>query len=112
MMTYRRFRQSGLLGNAMRFLFFLFNVLMFIWLISYWIALSEQSAVTAAEKAGSALGGVLGTILLSVIWLAGAVLLSALSPVRRGPKIMALRLTTLGPRRVRNEDGCSSVPEL
>jgi hypothetical protein len=88
MQAHREMRQTGLFGKTMRLLFFAFNVLMAIWLVSYWATISGNDAVTSAERAGSAIGGAIGTVLLLFIWLAGAGILGALTLATRGPKIV------------------------
>jgi hypothetical protein len=56
----REIRQTGIFGKAVRFLFFAFNALMFVWLLSYWVTLFGIDVTTSAEKAGAAIGGTFG----------------------------------------------------
>src|SRR5258705_3674946 len=84
---YREIRQTGLFGRVVRVLFFVFNAVMLIWLISYWVLLSGLDATTSAERAGAAVGGVIGTTLLLIIWMAGAGILGALTLATRGQKV-------------------------
>jgi len=85
---YREIRQPSPLGKAMRLLFFAFNALMLVWLVAYWVRLAGFETASSAEEAGLAIGGLIGTTMLMVIWAAGAGILGALMLATRGPKIV------------------------
>ena len=60
-------------GKLIKWSFIGFNILMVIWLFSYWSDISEltDSVGSDAEKAGAAIGGTIGTGLLFGIWVFG-----------------------------------------
>lgn len=79
-------RKRGVFGKLVKWSFVLFNVLMAVWLISYWGQVGDvyQEAGSEAGQAGAAIGGTIGTTLLLFVWLAGAVILGLLTLFTRG----------------------------
>lgn len=68
------------LGKLMKFLFIAFNLLMILWLISYFVSVGELSSAAGsdAERTGLALGATMGTGMLLVLWALGDVVLGLL----------------------------------
>lgn len=83
-------RKRGILGKLAKWGFILFNVLMLVWLLSYWGSLggmlNEQSS--EASRAGTAVGGTIGTGVLVFFWLAGAVILGIMALLTRGKTVI------------------------
>jgi hypothetical protein len=69
-----------------RFLFYGFNVLMLMWLVSYWTKLGELNTLSEAGRAGAMLGGTIGTGVIVAFWGIGAVILGFLVLVMRGER--------------------------
>lgn len=88
MQGHKEIRQTGAVGKVFRFLFFGFNILMVLWLVSYWSHISDMpTANSGAEKAGHEIGTVIGTFVLVIMWAAGAAILGGLMLATRGPRI-------------------------
>lgn len=84
--VYRETRHRGFFGWIFLGLFWLFNLLMIAWLLSYWAVVGGVDAVSEAEKAGHAIGGALGTGMLIFVWVSGAVILGLFALLTRGRK--------------------------
>ncbi len=84
----RRLRGVG--GTIAMALFWLFNALMLFWLISYYVSLGKHfdALDSSAAKAGAAIGTTLGTGIIFMWWLIGAVILGAIMLSTRGRKII------------------------
>ncbi|EKO3534171.1 hypothetical protein K1L80_000730 [Vibrio fluvialis] len=69
--------KRGLFGLLFKWSFILFNILMLLWLVSYWGSIGEMTdTITSdAEKAGAAIGGTIGTGLLLGLWVFGDIIL-------------------------------------
>ncbi len=69
--------KRGFLGKFFKWLLILFNILMVIWLFSVLGATGDaiNSAVTEAEKTGTAIGATIGTGILLSIWVMGDIIL-------------------------------------
>lgn len=69
--------KRGFFGKLIKWSFIGFNILMVIWLFSYWGSVSEiaNTAGSDAEKAGVAIGSTLGTGMLFGIWVFGDIIL-------------------------------------
>lgn len=82
----REIRRRGFFGKLMKLAFVLFNILMLVWLVSYWTSVGEFAATTRsdAEMAGAAIGATLGTTFLIFFWAAGSVILGLLTMLTRG----------------------------
>lgn len=66
--------KRGFFGKLVKWGFIGFNILMVIWLFSYWSSLGDYLASTSssdAEKTGAAIGGTIGTGVLFGIWAFG-----------------------------------------
>ena len=71
-LEYRR----GTFGTIIKWLFIGFNLLMCIWLISYWTNISSMlNTGSEMEQAGAALGSTIGTGLILMIWGLGTVII-------------------------------------
>ncbi|WP_435641759.1 type VI secretion system-associated protein TagO [Micavibrio aeruginosavorus] len=66
----------GPVGKLFKWVFIAFNLLMTFWLFSYWVEISPMiSQGSGAEQAGAALGSTIGTGLVLLVWVLGAVVL-------------------------------------
>ncbi len=67
----------GFFGKLFKFLFVVFNIIMAIWLFSYWNDISHMNdGITSdAGKTGAAIGATLGTGVLLSLWFFGDVIL-------------------------------------
>ena len=83
-------RKRGFFGKVFKFLFVLFNVLMLIWLISYWSTVAPlfDERLDSAARAGAGIGTTLGTTFLLLLWALGDVILGLLTLFSRGQKII------------------------
>ncbi len=83
-------RRRGFLGKLVKFGLITFNILMIIWLVSYWSDVS--STVTSEQdkyaRAGAAIGTTLGTTFILFFWAAGDVILGLFVLFTRGKKII------------------------
>ena len=72
-----RRRKRGFFGKISKWSFVIFNAVMAFWLVSYWLHLNEmaQGLSGDAEAAGAAIGGTIGSGILIVLWVAGAIIL-------------------------------------
>lgn len=86
----REIRKRGIGGKLIKFLFIAFNILMLIWLVSYWVQIGNMmdGVQSEAERAGGAVGATLGTGMLLFIWAAGAIILGILTMLTRGQRIL------------------------
>lgn len=69
--------RRGLFGVIFKWSFILFNVLMVLWLFSYWGAIGEMSkeGMSSAAEAGTAIGATIGSGMLLTIWVFGDIIL-------------------------------------
>ena len=69
--------KRGFFGKLFKWGFIGFNILMVIWLFSYWGSVGElaNTAGSDAEKAGAAIGGTIGTGMLFGLWVLGDIIL-------------------------------------
>lgn len=84
-------RKRGIFGKLWKWLFIIFNVLMGIWVVTYWAMVAPMmtnQANTTAENVGAVAGATLGTGALIVFWAAGAAILGGLAMATRGKKII------------------------
>lgn len=86
----REVRKRGFFGHVFKWLFVGFNLLMLVWLISYWVSVGEMMATAGseAERAGGAIGTTIGTSMLMFFWLCGAVILGLFAMMTRGKKYL------------------------
>jgi hypothetical protein len=82
----REIRERGFFGWLFTIAFFCFNLLMAVWLFSYWASVGElmNNAGSDAARAGGAIGATLGTGMLLTFWMAGAIILGLLTLFTRG----------------------------
>jgi hypothetical protein len=83
-------RKRGVFGKIVKFLFIAFNILMIVWLGSYWANLGNtlNGAADDAYKAGAAIGGSIGSVMIFVVWALGDIVLGIGVMVTRGKKII------------------------
>lgn len=84
----REIRKRGFFGWVFLTIFLLFNLLMLVWLISYFNAIGEQfsSSSDGAHQAGTAIGGGIGTTFILGFWMIGSVITGLLALLTRGGK--------------------------
>jgi hypothetical protein len=70
-----RVAKRGFFGKIFKWGFIAFNILMVIWLLSYWGTVGDMSAANEAEEAGQAVGAAIGTSMLLGIWVVGDIIL-------------------------------------
>lgn len=70
-------RRRGFFGLLFKCGFLLYNGLMLVWLVGYWVKVGPQldRLGGAASRAGGALGALLGTGVIVGFWAAGALIL-------------------------------------
>lgn len=81
-------RKRGFFGWVFLLLFLGFNALMAVWVISYWVQLSDLKTLSEAERTGRAIGGTIGTSVLLGIWVAGDIITGLLALLTRGSKVI------------------------
>lgn len=85
----REVRKRGFFGVIFKWLFIIFNVLMAVWLISYWVRLGGMEGGSSdAAQAGKAIGGAIGSGMLLFFWVAGDVILGLFVMLTRGQRIL------------------------
>lgn len=85
----REVRKRGLFGKLMLILFWIWQVLMVIWLVS---AIAGMGAVeqptTEAGQAGAAIGSVIGLGIIFSFWGFGTLIFGALALMTRGARLL------------------------
>lgn len=86
----KEIRKRSFFGKIIKWAFIAFNLLMVIWLVSYWGSLGDISKQTGSEagQAGVAIGGTIGSGLIIFIWMAGSIILGLITLLTRGQKIL------------------------
>jgi hypothetical protein len=92
----REVYKRGPFGKIIKFLFIAFNVLMVIWLVSYWVqvgSMRNELVITNkdfahAADAGAAIGAAIGTTILMFVWAAGSTVHGFLTMFSRGEKLI------------------------
>lgn len=80
-------RKRGLFGWLALVVFLLFNVIMLIAFVGGMQGAANLSATTDAERAGHAIGTMMGATALLTIWVLGDIILGAFVLLTRGRKI-------------------------
>lgn len=72
--------KRGFFGNLFKWGFILFNILMVVWLFSFWgdVGSIVEEANSDAEQAGAAIGATIGTGMVFGIWVSGDIILGLL----------------------------------
>jgi hypothetical protein len=83
-------RRKGFFGHLFKWGFIIFNVLMAIWLFSYWGSVGHfiTDASSDAARAGGAIGMTIGSSVIVFFWVGGAVILGLLALLTRGKVIV------------------------
>lgn len=83
-------RKRGIFGWVFLILFWAFNALMLAWFIGGMGATSETVAAAAsdAERAGAAIGTMIGAGMILSIWVMGDIILGVLVLLTRGKKVI------------------------
>lgn len=86
----REIRKRGFFGKIVKFLFIAFNLLMLVWIISYFSDIGGlmKDATNDAERAGGAIGASIGTGLLLLVWTMRTVILGFAVMLTKGQKII------------------------
>lgn len=86
----REVRKRGFFGKICKWIFILFQILMIIWLVSYWIDIGQtiDSSDSEAERIGSGIGATIGTSMLLFFWVAGTIVLGAIAYFTKGKKFL------------------------
>jgi hypothetical protein len=81
-------RKRGFFGKIWKWLFIIFNVLMGVWVVSFWATVGQMITNTTNkwEQTGATIGATAGTGTLIVFWAADA--LGCLTLATRGKKIL------------------------
>lgn len=89
-MVQREIRKRGFFGKLIKLLFIVFNILMALWLVSYWATAGGMlnQMASDAERTGGAIGATLATSMILSMWAAGATILGILTLLTRGPRIL------------------------
>lgn len=69
--------KRGFFGKVFKTVFILFNIVMAIWVFSYWGSIGEMMSNETSEavQAGSAIGATIGTGMLFTLWVMGDIIL-------------------------------------
>jgi hypothetical protein len=82
-------RRRGAFGKIMKFLFIAFNVIMIIWLVSYWVQVGQLvNDTSGASQTGAAIGATIGTSFILMFWAAGDVILGLFLLLTPGKKLI------------------------
>lgn len=83
-------RRRGVFGLLFKYAFILFNVVMMIWLFSYWGTIDGhiKGATSDAARSGATIGAAIGTHLIVSIWVCGAVILGIFTLLTRGKTVV------------------------
>lgn len=80
--------KRGLFGQLFKWLFVLFNIIMAVWLFSYWGTVGEMMSepMSEAGQAGATIGATVGTGMIITLWALGDIILGLLVLFTR-PKV-------------------------
>lgn len=83
-------RQRGFFGRIFQGLFWFFNILMLLWLVTSLFGMGEvaNNATNDAERAGVVLGIIVGLGVIFWIWLIGGLVFGLMMYASRGKKII------------------------
>jgi hypothetical protein len=84
----REKRERGPFGKLLKWAFIGFNVVMLIWIVSGFSAVSKIEVHSTAEQAGRAIGSAIGFASLLTLWAIGDLILGILVIVSRGDKVI------------------------
>jgi hypothetical protein len=79
-------RERGFFGLLFTWMFVIFNLLMALWLFSYWGTVGQMisQASSDAARAGGAVGATIGSGVILFLWVAGANILGLFALLTRG----------------------------
>lgn len=80
--------KRGFFGKIFKWMFVLFNILMAVWLVSYFAQLGEmaENLKSDAERTGAAIGGTIGTSMILGVWAMGDIILGLMTLFTRPSK--------------------------
>lgn len=82
-------RKRGIIGWVMSIIFWVFNIFMIIWMVAAINVVSDTSKISSeAEQLGHNIGSGAGLMIIVIVWVAGVIILGALSFFTRGRKEM------------------------
>jgi hypothetical protein len=83
-------RKRGLFGKLARVIFWAWQIIMALWLASYLVILNDTSTnlASTAARTGYAIGGVIGTMLLFLVWISGTAIIGAIVLMTRGSRVI------------------------
>ncbi|HEX8526706.1 hypothetical protein [Allosphingosinicella sp.] len=84
----REVSDRTLFGKIIKWIFILFNVLMFVWIVTGVASVADTPAVGEAERAGRAIGATIGVGLLLTLWVMGDIILGLFVLFTRRKKIV------------------------
>lgn len=73
-------------GKVIKWSFIGYNLLMLLWLLSYWVGLGDLINTSQDEysQAGAAIGGMLGTGMVLMLWVLGVIILGIPTLLTKG----------------------------
>ena len=82
-------RKRSFFGRIFKWMFILFNMLMAMWIFSYYFHIGGMisNEKSSAAKAGAIIGTAFGSGLLLTIWAAGVAVLGSLALATRGKRV-------------------------
>lgn len=89
----REKRKRGFFGWVFLLTFIAFNLIMVLWIGSYWAMLAERTSSSEAEQVGTAIGGTIGTGMLMALWAIGDIILGIFVLLSRGQKYIIEEIT-------------------
>lgn len=83
-------RKRGFFGKMVKALFIVFNILMIVWLFSYWVQAGNiiNGASDHHFKTGAEIGTTLGTTFIVFFWALGDIILGLFVLLTRGKKLI------------------------
>src|ERR1700709_2796353 len=105
--------QRGMFGTLTKWAFIAFNVLMLVWVVGGFNAVSNIAVHSDAERVGRAIGSAFGIASLLMLWMIGDVILGILVLVTRGNKVITQTVgSSFGLVPSYNGEGFNKVDEL
>ncbi len=81
--------KRGPIGLVIKWLFIIFNLLMFVVLVKGCAAVGDKVGMgSEAQQTGAAIGATIGTSLILAVWAAGTIILGLLTLFTKGKKVI------------------------